>query len=82
VIKKIMPGKKMTVFQLALLIENIIFHVNRRPIGCSTTLESIRPADIIPVWSKLNPRAEMAGCAKIIESARTEFSKSGLSYIS
>jgi hypothetical protein len=73
VIKKIMPGKKMTVFQLALLIENIIFHVNRRPIGCSTTLESIRPADIIPVWSKLNPRAEMAGCAKIIESARTEF---------
>ena len=60
-------------FQLALLIENITFHINRRPIGCSTTLESIRPADIIPIWSKLNPRAEMAGCAKIIESARTEF---------
>jgi hypothetical protein len=72
VIKKIMPGKKMTVFQLAVLIENIIFHIKRRPM-CSTTLESIRPADIIPIWSRLNPRAEMAGCAKIIESARTEF---------
>ena len=56
VIKKIMLGKKMIVFQLALLIEKIIFHINQRPIGCSTTLESIRPADIIPMWSKLNPR--------------------------
>ena len=34
-IKKILPGKKMTIFQLILLCEFVMFHVNRRPIGAT-----------------------------------------------
>ena len=31
VIKKILPGKRLTMFQLINVLEHIIFHMNRRP---------------------------------------------------
>ena len=49
-IKKILLGKRMNVFQLMLICEFIMYHINRRPIGISSTLERVRPADILPVW--------------------------------
>ena len=41
--------------------------------GSSTTLETLRPADILPVWSKIQPKASMEVCSEIIEQARKEF---------
>ena len=63
----------MTVFQLVLICEVIMYYVNKRPIGMSSTLESVRPADILPVWSKVNPSVSMTGCTKVVESAKQEF---------
>ena len=57
-------GKWMNVFQF------VMYHVNRRPIGISSTLESVRPADILSVWSKVNPSVSMAGCTKTVERAK------------
>ena len=31
-IKRTLPGKKMTIFQLILVLEFVIFHINRRPL--------------------------------------------------
>ena len=72
-IKKILPGKKMTIFQLILLCEFVMFHVNRRPIGATSTLEHIRPADILPVWSQTNPATTMKECTKVVAAAKEEF---------
>ena len=30
-------------------------------------------ADILPVWSKVNPSVSMTGCTKIVESAQEDF---------
>ena len=30
--KRILPGKKMTIFQLILVLEFVMFHINRRPL--------------------------------------------------
>ena len=72
-IKKILPGKKMTIFQLILLCEFVMFHVNRRPIGATSPLEHIRPADILPVWSQTNPATTMKECTKVVAAAKDEF---------
>ena len=72
-VKALMPGKTLTCFQLYLLIENMMYVINRRPIRSSTTLETLRPADILPVWSKVQPKASMEVCSEIIEQARKEF---------
>ena len=72
-IKKILPGKKMTIFQLILVLEFVMFHVNRRPIGVTTTLEHIRPADILPVWSQSDPATTMKECTKVVTAAKQEF---------
>ena len=63
----------MTVLQLVLICEVIMYYVNKRPIGMSSTLESVRPADILPVWSKVNPSVSMTGCTQVVESAKQEF---------
>ena len=72
-IKKILPGKKMTIFQLILVLEFVMFHVNRRPIGVTTTLEHIRPADKLPVWSQSDPATTMKECTKVVAAAKQEF---------
>ena len=38
-IKKILPGKRMNVFQLILICEFIMYHMNRQPVGISSTLD-------------------------------------------
>ena len=74
VVKRIFPEKRLTVFQTLNVIEYIMFYVNQRPIGSSSTLECIKPSDIIPVWSKLQPsECFMKNCSKVIEDAMTEF---------
>ena len=70
IVKRIFPEKRLTVFQVLNLCEYIMFHINRRPIGSSTTLECIRPSDVIPVWSGGN---YMKNCSKVIEDAMAEF---------
>ena len=75
VIKKILPGKRMTLFQLLAVCEYITYTINRRPIGISSSLENVKPADVIPVWSKIDPKTTMMGCTKAIESAQEEFKK-------
>ena len=63
----------MTIFQLILVLEFVMFHINRRPIGVSTTLEHIRPADILPVWSQSDPATTMKECTKVVTAAKQEF---------
>ena len=48
--------------------------INQRPIGLSTTLESIRPADVVPIWTKIQPaECFMKNCSNIINDAIQEF---------
>ena len=50
--------------------------INQRPIGLSTTLEDIKPADVIPIWSRIKPaECFMKNCSKIINDAIQEFRK-------
>ena len=55
IVKKIFPEKRLTVFQTLNIIEYIQHVINQRPISLSTTLESIKCADVVPVWSKIQP---------------------------
>jgi hypothetical protein len=70
IVKRIFPEKRLTVFQVLNLCEYMMFHINRRPIGSSTTLECVRPSDVIPVWSGGH---YMRNCSKVIEDAMAEF---------
>jgi hypothetical protein len=45
----------MTSFQLLAVCKYITYTINRRPIGISSSLENVKPADVIPVWSKIDP---------------------------
>ena len=65
----------MTLFQLVGCLEYITYTINRRPIGISLSLENVRPADVIPVWSNIDPKTTMMGCTKAIENAQEEFKK-------
>ena len=47
--------------------------VNKRSIGISSTMDGIRPCDIIPVYSRLDTKLNMAGCSEIMEKAAQEF---------
>ena len=60
-------------FQLINVLEHIMFHVNKRPIGINSTLDQLRPSDIIPVYSKLDTKLNMSGCSNIIKEAAEEF---------
>ena len=63
-------------FQLLNVIEFITFTINQRPIGSSSTLECVRPADVIPVWSKLRPsELLMRNCSQVISDALKEFQR-------
>ena len=73
VIKKILPGKKLTIFQLINVLEHIVYHVNKRPIGINSTLDQLRPSDIIPIYSKLDTTLNMSGCSNVIKEATAEF---------
>ena len=67
VVKKIFPKKRMTVFQMLNMIEFIQYVINQRPIGQSSTLEDVKPADVIPIWSKIKPaECFMKNCSKIL----------------
>ena len=72
-VKALMLGKTLTCFQLFLFIENMMYMIKRGPIGSSTTLETLSPADILPVWSKIQPKASMEVRSEMIEQARKEF---------
>ena len=72
-VKALMLGKTLTCIQLYLLIENMMYVINRRPIGSSTTLETVRPADILPVRSKIQLKPSMEVCSEMIEQGRKEF---------
>ena len=68
IVKRIFPEKRLTVFQLL----NVV--INRRPIGNSSTLECVRPADVIPIWSKLQPSESLVrNCSQVIADALREF---------
>ena len=74
VVKRIFPEKRLTVFQTLNLIEYIQHVINQRPIGSSSTLESIKPSDVDPVWSKIQPsECFMKNSSKVIQEAMTEF---------
>jgi hypothetical protein len=74
IVKKIFPEKRLTVFQLLNVVEFIQYVVNRRPIGSSSTLECVRPADVIPIWTKLQPSESlMKNCSQVIADALREF---------
>ena len=74
IVKRIFPEKKMTVFQCLNIIEYIQYVVNQRPIGLSTASESIRPADVVPIWTKIQPgEAFMKNCSKILSDAIRDF---------
>ena len=49
--------------------------VNKRPIGMNDTLDSVRPCDIIPVWSSIQPRTTMMGATRVIQEAQEEFQR-------
>ena len=75
VIKKILPGKKLTMFQLINVLEHIMFRIKKCHIGINSTLDQLelRPSDIIPVYSKLDTKLNMSGCSDAIKSAAEEF---------
>ena len=74
IVKRIFPEKRLTVFQLLNVVEFIMYVINRRPIGNSSTLECVRPADVIPIWSKLQPSESlMRNCSQVIADALREF---------
>ena len=73
VIKKILPGKKLTMFQLINVLEHIMFHINWCPISTTTTLDQLRPCDIIPIYSRLDTNLNMSGCSEVIKMAAEEF---------
>jgi hypothetical protein len=75
VIKRVIPWKRMTLFQLLNVLEFAVHTINRRPIGVSSTLETLAPQDIIPVWSKINPQMSFSNCSKIIQKTCQEFQK-------
>ena len=74
-IKRFLPGKHYTLFQLITYLEYVQMVLNRRPLGVrhGEILEPITPADVIPVWSKIQAGLSMANCTKIIEAARKDF---------
>jgi hypothetical protein len=74
IVKRIFPEKRLTIFQCLNMLEYVMFYINQRPIGSSSTLECIKPADIIPIWSKLQPsECFMKNCSKVLQDAMTEF---------
>ena len=60
-------------FQLINVLEHIMFHINKRPIGTNSTLDQLKPSDIIPVYSKLDTKLNMSGCSNVIKEAAVEF---------
>ena len=50
-----------------------MFHINHRPIGTTTTLDYLRPCDIIPIYSKLDTSLNMSRCSEVIRMAAEEF---------
>ena len=74
-LKKILPpNKKLSLFALNYFLEYAMFHINSRPIGLSTSDETVSPIDIIPVWSRLDPKT-MAGAGKCLLSMMADFTK-------
>ena len=74
IVKRIFPEKRMTVFQTLNIIEYIQHVVNQRPIGLSSTSENIKPADVVPIWSKIQPgECFMKNCSKILNDAIQDF---------
>ena len=72
--KRMIPSKyTMNVFQWVLATEEIISLVNARPIGISSTLTSLSPSCLVPVWSGLPPQPSLEGCAEVIEKFKAEF---------
>ena len=71
---KLIPSKKLSLFKFTHLLEYIMFHVNRRPIGFSTADDVLSPSDVIPVWSRLNP-GNMMGVSKCLKEAMNAFSQ-------
>ena len=61
-------------FQTLNIIEYIQHVVNQRPIGLSSTSENIKPADVVPIWSKIQPgECFMKNCSKILNDAIQDF---------
>ena len=60
-------------FQLIHVLEHIMYHINQRPIGTTSTLDYLRPCDIIPIYSKLDTGLNMSGCSEVIRMAAEEF---------
>ena len=74
-IKRFLPGKKFTIFQLITYLEYVMMVFNRRPLGVrhGEILEPITSGDVIPVWSNIQAGLSMANCTKIIEAAHQDF---------
>ena len=73
-IKRIIPSKyTMNVFQWVFATEEIMSLVNARPVGLSSTLTSLSPSCLVPVWSGLPPQPSLEGCAEVITKFRDEF---------
>ena len=75
IVKKVLPWKKLTLFHLLANLEFVMHTVKRRPIGLRDTLNYIRPCDIIPVWSAIQPRTTMMGATRAIQEAQEEFQR-------
>ena len=74
-IKSIIPHSTLTMFQLLTYLESCMYTINRRPIGArhSSNLETVRPSDILPVYSGLQQKLSLNKCSQIIETARKDF---------
>ena len=48
--------------------------INRRPTGMSLADMILTPSDVIPIWSRLNPK-NMLGASKCLRDAMTVFKK-------
>ena len=62
-------------YQLLTYLESCMYTINRRPIGArhSSNLETVRPSDILPVYSGLQQKLSLNKCSQIIETARKDF---------
>ena len=71
-VKRLIPNKKLSIFNWLGLLEFITHTINRRPIGLSASGLALTPSDMIPIWSKLDPR-NMLGATRCLQATMTEF---------
>ena len=79
--KMLPPNKKLSLFALNIFLEYAMYNtINSRPIGWSTSDETVSSIDIIPVWSKLDPKT-MAGASKCLLDVMDDFIRNGKNYM-